>query len=100
MWNKIMAEVKEKRVAGPFEAIPFTNYIQSPIGLVPKKENKTRLIFHLSHNFSDREDDYSLNYFTPSEICSTKYNDLDAAVASCLHVSRTHTRRPPGVSKN
>ena len=51
MWNKIMKEVKMKRVAGPFEKIPFDNYIQSPIGLVPKARNKTRLIFHLSYNF-------------------------------------------------
>ena len=29
MWNKIMKEVEAKRVAGPFETIPFTNYIQS-----------------------------------------------------------------------
>ena len=38
MWNKIMKEVKAGRVAGPFDQIPFDNYIQSPIGLVPKKE--------------------------------------------------------------
>ena len=36
LWNKIMKEVKLKRVAGPFENIPFTNFIQSPVGLVPK----------------------------------------------------------------
>ena len=36
LWNKIMKEVKLKRVAGPYKSIPFQNYIQSPIGLVPK----------------------------------------------------------------
>ena len=36
LWNKLMKEVKAKRVAGPFEKIPFKSYIQSPIGLVPK----------------------------------------------------------------
>ena len=36
LWNKIMKEVKLKRVAGPFKEVPFDNYIQSPIGLVPK----------------------------------------------------------------
>ena len=51
MWNKIMKEVELKRVAGPFDKIPFKNYIQSPIGLVPKAGNKTRLIFHLSYDF-------------------------------------------------
>ena len=36
LWNKVMKEVKENRYAGPFEEIPFENYIQSPLGLVPK----------------------------------------------------------------
>ena len=50
LWNKVMKEVELKRYAGPFEDIPFTNYIQSPIGLVPKDGGlKTRLIFHLSY---------------------------------------------------
>ena len=50
LWNKIMKEVKEKRYAGPYSKIPFDNYIQSPIGLVPKDNGKDcRLIFHLSY---------------------------------------------------
>ena len=44
MWSKIMKEVKLGRFAGPYESIPFDNYVQSPIGLVPKKGGKTRLI--------------------------------------------------------
>ena len=54
LWNKLMKEVKCQRVAGPFEDIPFDNFIQSPIGLVPKAGgdgNQTRLIFHLSYEF-------------------------------------------------
>ena len=43
-----MNEVRLGRVAGPFEKIPFTNYTQSPVGLVPKDgSKKTRLIFLL-----------------------------------------------------
>ena len=52
LWNKLMKEVKLGRVAGPFKEIPFDNFIQSPIGLVPKAGgdgNETRLIFHLSY---------------------------------------------------
>ena len=46
LWNKVMKEVKEDRYAGPFEKIPFDNYIQSPIGLVPKDGGKdTRFDF-------------------------------------------------------
>ena len=45
-----MKEVKLKRFAGPFESSPFEDFIQSPVGLVPKDNGKdTRLIFHLSY---------------------------------------------------
>ena len=85
MWNKIMKEVQEGWVAGPFKEVPYSNFIQSPIGLVPKSGNKTRLIFHLSYNFTgDEEAGKSLNYFTPRELCTTRYHDLDFAVMSCL----------------
>ena len=83
-----MKQVAERRYAGPFEQIPFQNYIQSPIGLVPKAGNKTRLIFHLSYNFSDKPEDCSLNGCTPKELCSVKYNNLDHAVRRCLQVSK------------
>ena len=87
MWQKIMKEVKEGRVAGPFRNIPFPNYIQSPVGLVPKAGNKTRLIFHLSYKFSDSPEGRSLNECTPKNICTTHYNDLDYAVTTCLNTS-------------
>ena len=47
LWNKVMKEVKLKRYAGPYEKIPYkSEYIQSPIGLVPKDDRKdVRLIF-------------------------------------------------------
>ena len=79
LWNKLMHEVEAKRVAGPFLTVPYSNYIQPPIGLVPKDSgHKTCLIFHLSYEFSETEK--SLNYHTPKEKCSVKYNDLDEAV--------------------
>ena len=49
-----MKEVSLGRIAGPFEKIPFTNFMQSPIGLVPKTGGKTHLIFHLSFNFKKK----------------------------------------------
>ena len=70
LWNKIMKEVCVGRVAGPYETIPFENYIQSPVGLVPKLGGRTRMIFHLSFNFSEREQDKSLNGWTPRELCT------------------------------
>ena len=38
LWNKTMAEVKESRYEGPYKLsdLPFDNYIQSLVGLVPK----------------------------------------------------------------
>ena len=35
-----MKEVEAKHYAGPFKTIPFENFIQSPIGLVPKDNGK------------------------------------------------------------
>ena len=85
LWNKLMKEVHLKRVAGPYDKIPFQNYIQSPIGLVPKtRSEQTRLIFHLSYKFGDHEDEKSVNACTPRELCSVVYNDLDHAVQSIL----------------
>ena len=55
LWNKIMKEVKLKRYAGPFrkEDLPFKNYIQSPIGLVPKRTTRPGL-FSIYRRILDR----------------------------------------------
>ena len=91
LWNKIMKEVGLKRVASPFTKIPFENYIQSPIGLVPKAGGDgTRLIFHLSYDFSD--DNTSVNANTPRELCAVTYSDIDQAVRSIL-ILRDKTRK-------
>ena len=86
LWNKLIKEVNERRVAGLFNYVPFVNIVnnmQSPIGLVPKDNGrKTRLIFHLSYGFKDGLG--SLNANTPKNLCSVKYHDLDEVVANCL----------------
>ena len=43
LWNKVIKEVKLKRYVGPYELenFPFKNFIQSPIGLVPKDQGRT-----------------------------------------------------------
>ena len=84
MWNKVMKEVKMKRYTGPFCEPPFQHFMQSPIGLVPKAGNQTRLIFHLSYNFGSKPDQGSFNFHTPKDLCRVKYNDLDHAVKNCL----------------
>ena len=79
-----MKEVKEKRYAGPYEEPPFDNFIQSPIGLVPKDGGKkTRLIFHLSH---PKKGTTSVNHNTPEELSTVKYKDFDEAVRLCLRL--------------
>lgn len=72
LWNKLMGEVKLKRVVGPWheENIPFSSFIQSPITLIKKKGQEhlegvegTRLIFDLSYPRGD-----SLNDHTPKSV--------------------------------
>ena len=87
LWEKMIKEVKEKRFAGPYDEIHFKYFIQSPVGLVPKSGGKTRLIFHLSYNFSQDKQQQSVNYFIPKDLCSVRYNDLDSAVRACLAIS-------------
>ena len=87
LWNKIMKEVKERRVAGPFCKIPFNNFIQSPVGLVPKDQGrKTRLIFHLSH---PKGKNTSINAGIPEELCSVQYPDFNQAVGMCFKWGKT-----------
>ena len=87
LWNKVMKEVKEQRYAGPFEEIPFDNFIQSPIGLVPKDGGKdTRLIFHLSY---PRGKKTSVNANTPVELCGVKYPDFNQAIQLCLQAGKS-----------
>ena len=82
LWNKVMQEVRVGRYAGPFDEIPFDNYIQSPIGLVPKDGGtKTRLIFHLSY---PKDAQTSVNANTPEDLSSVSYADFEEAVRICL----------------
>ena len=47
--TNIVAELKEKRVAGPFTEPPLPNFRTSPVGIVPKKDSdKFRTITNLS----------------------------------------------------
>ena len=74
--QKLDKEISLRRLAGPFSIKPFTNFICSPIGLVPKKEpNKFRLIHDLSfpkHN--------SINSHIPRELATVTYESLDTIV--------------------
>ena len=80
-----MKEVELHRFAGPFEHIPFREYVQNPAGLVAKANGQTRLIFHLSYDFHDYK---SINHYTPKEQCLVKYRDFDQAVRLCTNAGR------------
>ena len=90
LWNKVMKEVKVGRYAGPFKEIPFKNYIQSPIGLVPKDGGKnTRLIFHLSHPRKTKDGKpKSVNGCTPKWKTAVSYPDFADAVRLCLKMGK------------
>lgn len=80
LWDKVVKEVKLGRFAGPYVRPPFTHYVQSPIGLVPKHTpGQTRLIYHLSYPQGE-----SINDYIPKDKCSVKYQDLDAAIQMIL----------------
>ena len=84
MWEKIMKEVHLGRYVGPYQEdeIPYEYFVQLPIGLVPKAEDKTRLIFHLLYDFPDGPK--SINHNTPKDVCLVSYHDLDCVVKYCM----------------
>lgn len=84
LWNKMMKEVKLKRVAGPWkkEEIPYNSQVQSPVTLVPKGNGvDCRLVFNLSYNFQTNK---SVNHYTDSAFKTVKYQDLDHAMEIIL----------------
>ena len=83
MWQKIMDEVKLNCYARPYQSPLYPYYVQSPIGLVPKANGKTRLIFHLSYDFKEFK---SINHYILKQYCKVKYKDLDDAVRKCLRI--------------
>ena len=99
LWNKVMKEVAENRYAGPYclDQLPFKEFVQSPIGLVPKSGNKQWLIFHLLHDFGSGEAEKLINYHTPHELCTVKYKDLDHAVECCLKLLESPLASSKGV---
>ena len=60
---------------GPFKSPSFSNFHQSPLGLVPKRDGKFRLIHHLSYPAGESVNDGIPEYYT-----SVKYQTLDNAI--------------------
>ena len=81
--DKIEKEISLDRIAGPFSEPPFPNMVISPIGVVPKKDGKWRMIHHLS--FPDGE---SVNDAIPEEESTVQYATVDQAVDTILQLGR------------
>ena len=96
LWIKMIKEINLKHFAGPFKSIPFKTYVQSLAGLVSKgkttdqgqgqpkgqgRVQETRPVFNLSWPPGTPINDY-----TPRELCTVKYNDLDRTVQLCMEI--------------
>jgi hypothetical protein len=74
--NLINKEVEAGRVAGPFSSPPFSPFVVSPLGLVPKKEpNKFRVIHDLSYPHGQ-----SVNFFISADDAAVSYETFDRVV--------------------
>ena len=75
--------VARGKTAGPFATDPLPNFVCSPVGVVPKKTDKLRIIHHLSapegHSVNDGilKEDFSLQYVT-----------VDYAIANIMRLGR------------
>jgi hypothetical protein len=76
-----------RRVAGPFDAPPFDNFVVSPLGLVPKKEsNKFRLIHDLS--YPKLGETPSVNDGISPDDAAISYETFDVVVALIHRMGR------------
>ena len=74
--DKFHKEIEAGRVAGPFSAPPFDNFVVSPLGIVPKKApNEFRFIQHLSYPHEN-----SVNSRIPVDFSSVLYASIQDAI--------------------
>ena len=69
--------------AGPFSSPPLLNFVASPLGTVPKKPDKLRLIHHLS-----APEGLSVNDGITKEDFSLQYVKVDDAIARIMQLGR------------
>lgn len=74
--TKLNKEREAGRVAGPFAAPPFSTFVSSPLGIVPKKvPTEFRLIHHLSYPKGS-----SVNDSIPDNCSSVHYASIGDAI--------------------
>lgn len=84
IFNCVVEELKQHRMAGPFDIQPLPNFRTSPIGVVPKKEpNRFRMITDLSSPKG-----LSINDFISDDEASVSFNSFDNAVELVASLGR------------
>ncbi|CAG2204889.1 unnamed protein product [Mytilus edulis] len=73
---KLTKEIMKGRIKGPFNEAPFEKFICSPLGLIPKKENRS---FHSIHDLSFPKGE-SVNFWTPPEYTSVSYQNIETVI--------------------
>ena len=80
LFDNILAELQERRVAGPFVHPPLPNFRTSPVGVIPKKESsKFRTMTDLSSPQGS-----SINDFIADSESSVSFHHFDEAVVAKL----------------
>ena len=74
--KKLEKEFKLGRIAGPYDEIPFKNFVCSPLGLVPKKTSGE---FRIIHDLSFPKDQ-SMNSFIPQQNSTVQYESIDNVI--------------------
>ena len=83
--RKLEEEVSMGRISGPHSVQPFKDFVVSPMGVVPKKEEgKFRRIHHLSY-----PEGLSVNDHIAKSSKSVQYQTVDDAVCSVYRVGRS-----------
>lgn len=76
-------EIGLGRIVGPFEKIPFSSFQLSPVGLVPKKSGKFRMIINLS-----APEGHSINDGIPDHAAAVSYISLEDALAIIVETGK------------
>lgn len=80
----ILKGIQAQRIAGPFDDPPLTNFVTSPLGIVPKSEvGKYRVIHDLS--FPEGQ---SVNTYIPRENSEVQYDTIDKVISLVQYFGR------------
>lgn len=82
--SKLEKEWSAGRIAGPFASPPFSNFVSSPLGVVPKKNpGEFRIIHHLSY-----PEGLSVNDFIPGDKSTVHYASIGNAISLIKSIGR------------